>query len=387
MDLLARYGPFAFVIAVIAALVPPNGNDFPYFWFAGRIVAAGGSVYDDAQWLAAGAYGPSAGVVLATCSSPDASAQCHWLYPPWTAWVYAPFAALDMDVALAAIAMLTVATLVIGILAAARVFGLPAGRRGALALAALAASAPVEHAAVGGHFIGLVLIGVVAVDVGLRDRHLVSFLAGAVLLSLKPHVVLVLGLVIAVELMRRRMWTHVVGALALVFLIGLGVAADRHAIDALMRGGAEKMTADNSSLLVQSGEASAVTAALVALVGVAASAAAVRAASSQRRLATLVAAGAALSLVIAPYVHSYDQVLLLPAILVTYHAAGQRAGPIILLGLIALGWAGYALELAHAPAATSAALPTVTLVSLALVQRRAASGRPSVRLIAGAPVA
>ncbi|CAN5204876.1 hypothetical protein BH18CHL2_BH18CHL2_06600 [soil metagenome] len=87
-------------LAVLAALIvlvalwplaqPVEGHgDTFQFWYAGHLIATGGSPYDQSAWPEAARYGHVAAYVATNCASPD-SLQCVWAYPPLTAWLFAP---------------------------------------------------------------------------------------------------------------------------------------------------------------------------------------------------------------------------------------------------------------------------------------------------------
>jgi hypothetical protein len=360
---VVSYVPFAAVLGVIAALVPPRGNDYFQFWHAAKLVTTGASAYDQERWAAVGSYGHIAIVMSRHCVTPDA-ATCLWLYPPWTAWLYAPFAPLDPSVGVVAIAIVTVASLSFGVVLAARSFGSVPGVAGALTVALLTASAPVVVAAIGGHFGGLLLIGLVMLHEGLRRSRTVPFVAGALLLALKPHVVFLLPLIVAAELIRSRTWHLLAAGSATLFMALASFALEPRALPALVAGAAAKVTEvpDNLSLVARSTGALGIA---VAVVAVTSAVVALGRAPGAERAAAIVAVGAALSLVLTPYAHSYDHVLLVPAVLLASSALAPGAALMLTATFALATWASYALELARSPLALPVVVPVMVLVALA----------------------
>lgn len=259
-----------------------------------------------------------------------------------------------------------------GILFAVRTYGAPPAWRGSLALASAAAWAPIEQTAVTGHFLGLSLIGLVLVERGMRMRRVAPFVAGAALLSLKPNLVIVLAAVLAVAIVRARSWRLVTGSAVVVGLVVVSVLTDPRALPALIGGVGSKVSLvpGNSALLRQASPDAAAAAMVIVAVGAIAAILVLRGARTAAIASPLVATAAALSLVVAPYVHSYDLVLLIPALLLIGRAG--RPGLAMLVAVVVAGWVSYALDLAKLPASFPGLIPVATLVVLAAVHRGAA---------------
>ena len=354
--------PFAAVAAALIAVADPRRNDFFQFWYAGHLVASGVSPYEHAAWAAASAYGAMAAAVVRHCPTPDAPA-CLWLYPPWTAWLFAPIGRLPASVGIVAVEVVSILSLVVGVGAATLLF-VPDPRTRAVAAPVFLASAPAVRDAVTGHFEGLLLAGVVLVAVAISERRVAPLVAGVVLLSLKPHLVLVLALVVTLTLIRTRSWRLLGAAAATVaILVVAGAAADPRWLPAAASDAAAKVATSGNISAFASGAPWAEIALILASVVLAAIA--VRRSRATARPATIVAAATAVSLAAAPYLQSYDNVLLLPAFAVA--AAGRRAtGYAALAALLAGGWILYVLELsgrgAYAPVLVLVALGALTSV-------------------------
>jgi len=286
-----------------------------------------------------------------------------------------------------ALAILTLTALAAGIALAVHTFDDHLGPPRSFAMAAFAASAPVERAAVSGHFLGLSLIGLVLVYDGLRKRRALPFVAGALLLALKPHIVLILPLLLVGQMIQMRAWRLLaIGTAAILALALVGFAADPRALPAIAGGTVAKLgccIGENKSLLVQHTAGGALGATLLLFVAAVATWVAVRAAQPQRRAASVVTAGAALSLVAAPYLHSYDGVLLIPAVLLAAQVAGRVAGLAIVCGFVVASWGSYVLELAGSSIAYSGILPVATLLALAVAQSSGGTRRTITTRAAG----
>lgn len=137
----------------------PTAGDFFQFWYAGHLVATGSSPYDQSEWVSAYArYGDLASVVRHNCPTIDAPA-CRWVYPPWTGWLLAPFSVFDPRTGIALEGLAFLALLTSGVVLTVRAARIRPDWLHALALVGLALSAPFVTDAFGGHFDGLMLIG------------------------------------------------------------------------------------------------------------------------------------------------------------------------------------------------------------------------------------
>ena len=326
---------------MLIALTDSRRNDFFQFWYAGHVVASGGSPYDQSAWSGASAYGAMAASVVRHCPTLDAPA-CLWLYPPWTGWLFAPLGFLPAPEGIIGVEIISIFSLVAGVCAVTLLFMRDVRTR-VFAAPLFLASAPAVRDAVTGHFEGLLLIGVALVALAVSRARAVPLAAAVVLLSLKPHLTLVLGLVIIVTLVRSRSW-RLLGAAAATaaVLVSVGAAVDPRWLAATMNDAGTKVATNGNSSPLASG---ALWAELCLTLGSAIIAAiAVRRSPTTQRSGTVVAAATAVSLVAAPYLQSYDNVLLLPAFAV---AATRRGwGRYAALGALLIGgWVVYLLEL------------------------------------------
>lgn len=364
----------------VGLLASPAANDFFQFWWAGQLIATGGSPYDPAAWTAALAYGPAAGSVARNCVLPDAAA-CLWIYPPWTAWLFVPTGRLDPVAGIAIQRIALGSALAIGGALWLRIARATEATAGALLIIAFAACAPFVRDIFTGHFEGLLLVGLALVAIGLRDRRTWPVVAGTLLLALKPHLSLALAPLVLVWLVSTRAYrTLAVVAGTLAVLVVAGFASDPLAWPALVGRSVAKQELASSTTW---GFASAIgaaaapaIAAVIVLVAIAALAVSLRA---TRAAVAVVAAGAALSLAVTPYAQSYDMVLLFPAIVVALGSLRRGAAVIAAALVIAITWVAYVLELSGDPRAFAGLLPVIVLVLLAsrVRQRRAATLSPA----------
>jgi len=315
------------------ALWPPafRLTDHLIFWNVGRLLAAGRSPYDGAAWAEVAARYDNVNIRLIVDHG-----GTLWPYPPWTGYLFVPFGALPADVGLPA---LHAAYLVVGLAAAvafARSLRWTTWSAYALALVIVPAFQPFIYAERLGHFDSFLLAGVALVAYGLRRDATAPFVVGALLLATKPQIVLVFaGVVLALLLRRRRLLGASVAALAMLSVATF--ARHPEAVAAMLAGSRDRLT------LLFTASANPVPnvwglAALVAgegwpIVGAALAAAcaafcliAVRRAVGRPRMTVALAAGLVLSLALAPYVFSYDHLLLLPAVQLSLLAADSMPG-------------------------------------------------------------
>jgi len=368
-------GPFAVVVAAIAALTSPGAGDFFQFWYAGHLVAIGSSPYDQAEWVNAYArYGDLASVVRQNCPAADAPA-CRWVYPPWTGWLLVPFGIVASP--LAGIALESAAFL--AILAAGVFVAVRAARIGpdwlrALTLVAFALSAPFVTDAFGGHFDGLLLIGLSLSAASLATRRALALAIAAPLLALKPHLFIAFGpLVLAWVLRERQSRLIWMPAAVVAALVVAGLASDPRALPALTTAGTKLALVGSTtwSLASRAGPLAPVVAGLLVALAALAAAAALRWARPEQRAQVFVAATAAFSLVVAPYVQLYDHLLLFPALALAVSfasAAGRSAAALaVLVAFIAAGWGAHALE--QQGRTFAGLIPVAVLIVLAVASR------------------
>ena len=197
MRRLLVFVPALVVVAVEALVlwpVPLHVGDWFQYWYAGHIVAAGASPLDTSAWRDAVYVYPDVvddfvtNVRRSELFTDPETPILHppWIYPPWTAVLFVPFGILPIR---AGVVLLHIALLVAGFAAllwlVARLDLPPPAR--ALALALAVGMQPFVLATRTGHFVSLLLIGALLVVVALERRTVLPLVAGALLLSLKPH--------------------------------------------------------------------------------------------------------------------------------------------------------------------------------------------------------
>jgi hypothetical protein len=344
---ILQFIPALIVFAALWPVARPAdgvGDTFQ-FWYAGHLLVTGASPYDQSAWHAASAlYGPVADNVARNCADPDALV-CVWAYPPLTAWLFAPFGALPVSAGLLALNTFVLLVSIAGATAAALYFGPREPPRRALLMAVIAAGHPFTVGIAAGHFVGLLLLAVVAVAYGLRERRGWLIAAGALALALKPHVVVVLGLAVAAVLATRGAWRTIATIVAvLAVAVGAALARSPESVDAILARGGAKTGIAWSTTWALAGATGAPIVVLLVIFAVAAAAAtlAIRAAAPEHRDATIVAVAAAMSLVVAPYAQPYDFMLAVPAVALVMAAASASSAPMrsTLLGLLVVVWVG-----------------------------------------------
>lgn len=334
--------PYVVPLGVIALewqlLSPaPALADHFQFWAAGHLAATGRSPYDRDAWVAMAALGAvPEGVAVSTVSQNLALTRYMWLYPPQTAFALVPFGALPVALGVPLLHLAVLAATVLGVVLAARTIGLT-GTRLAFALTLTAVSQPFVIGVRDGHPIGLVLAGLTLVFAGLRDRRAWPLALGVVLVSLKPHIAIAFGLAaLLYVVVRRDRRTFAVAGLALAavtippallfpFAALGGAAEERLALDLSTIGALARDLGDGPALV-----------AAIVLVALGATVAALRASSADRRDAVLFGAGMALSLALSPYVHDYDQLLVLPAAYAALRLAQGSRAELAVMALVAL---------------------------------------------------
>lgn len=367
---LLAHVPFVLLLALLAPVIWPKDGDGDafFFWYAGHLVVTGVSPYDQNAWGSAGAYGSLATNVVSMCTPSVHQPTCLWKYPPTTAFLFAPFALLNVREGLNALAIFVFVTAAASVVAVGQWMRARATTR-ALALCACVVSHPFVFDAYAGHFEGLGVIGIISLAVGLTKRRVAPVVLGALLLSLKPHLYAVLAVVVLLLLLARRDWRTLVWTVGAVGAAnGLTLLLYPEALGALLAGagpiiglGWATTWAFASSLF----PSAVVGILIVYAIAAAAFVVATRFTPEGRRDDVLVAAGAALALTFSPYVHPYDLFVLFPAfaIALALHERVSQPGRGILLaataGTLALGtW------LAVAGAQSVPALPGVMPVAV-----------------------
>jgi hypothetical protein len=377
---LLPYLPAAIVLAFIAWLDSPVNDKFQ-FWYAGHLVASGASPYDPVQWAGLSRFGTLAQLTAFNCAVP-ASASCLWLYPPWTAWLLLPFGVLPPDLGIALFtAIVLFGLMLVAIVALAREARVQGPSRLAVTLGA-AVSAPVVWNALLGQIGAVVLLGGVLVTSGLRARAALPFIAGAVLLSIKAHLFIALIPLALGVLVWWRAWRLLAAsAVALGSLVLAGVLVEPGWITALGRAGQKGaglvLRTTRSFAERVTPQLAPVTIVVVFALAIGAAVASLRSSPRDARPLAFVSAAIALSLIVAPYTHLYDHIVLLlavAAIVVVVPHERRHVGWAAALGFVLLTWYAYLLGPHGDEPPFTALIPLVTLVALAAtssVRRRA----------------
>ena len=372
---LVAYIPFVVLLALVAfAFWPRDGDgDAFFFWYAGHVVVTDRSPYDPNAWGAAGRFGGVAANVVSMCSPTVYEPTCLWKYPPTTAFLFAPFALLDVRSGLSALAMFMFVATAASVVAASQWMRARSPLTLAVFLCACVVSHPFVFEVHATHFEGLGVIGIVMVAIGLATRRTAPIVLGAALLSLKPNLYAGLAVVVLAVLVARREWRTVawtVGVIGAANLLALLLYPE--AIGALLAGAGPISTVGwATTWAFASGILPAPILGIVVVYAVAAAAfaLAVRFAPAERRDDVLVAGGAAVGLALSPYVHPYDLLVLIPAFaiaLVLSERVGQPGRGILLVAIAGALAAGTWLAVAGSDLVP--ALPgAMAVVALALL--------------------
>lgn len=343
------------LVAELPILIPPPFplTDHLVFWKAGQLVLTGGSPYDMQAW----------GEIQRSYASGHLqpfieAGRAVWVYPAWTAFLFVPFAVLPYPAGPWALYLSYIA---VGLFAAVLfIRSLPPRWRpqADLAIVLVAMFQPFVIANRYGQFGAFLLLGLVLVYIGLRERRALPLAAGALLLFTKPQLELVLAPVVLVQLVRERAWrTIAVVAGALVAVAGVSTRVYPESLAFFARGVGDRVeifTIYSSTWafahFVAGDRWPLVGAGLVALAG-ATTVAAVRRLPADLRLAGAVAGAAVLSLAVTPVGFHYDQVPLVLAAIVAV-AVGRRLGQVALVWSVvaALPWLVFFAELGLATA-------------------------------------
>jgi hypothetical protein len=344
----ARAVPFRSALPYLAPLVlialewgflsptPALGDHFQ-FWAAGRIVVDGRSPYDPTAWAAAIApYGSSPEGVAANTITPDILGPAFWLYPPQTAFIFAPFAALPLSIGIPLLHLALLGACMAGAILTARAVGLQ-GIGLALGLSAAVVSLPFAIGVRDGHLDGIALTGMALSYAGLRGGRARTFASGTLLASLKPHVTAVF-VVVALAYAAARDRRALFGAGALVALVAAAAEIRTPFPFAVVPTAVvDRSVGDSTSTtaLARDLGGGAPLAALLVVLAIAAAAIALRWARPERRPAVAFGALSALSLVPITYLHEYDDLLTLPAILASL-ALATAGRPRVLVAAAAI---------------------------------------------------
>jgi hypothetical protein len=341
-------------------------TDHFVLWYVGRIVATGGSPYLDATWVdAAVRYGsPHVQEIL------DYGASV-WPYPPWTGYLFVPFGVLPVEIGPW---VLHAAYIVVGLVAAIALTRMLPWRSSSTLGAALVVFAvfqPYVIAARWGQFTSFLLLGSVLMLAGMRSRQVAPLVAGALLLATKPQLTAILGLVVLVVLIRDRAFKEL-GTVAVAFATVFALTWLRYPewLDAATSGsgvriGLLQIFASTWGLAINvAPEAWALVGGLLVLAVLACVVMAVRASPPSLRIVTALAGALVAGVAMVPLAHSYDHLLLAPALFVALLAWDRSAGPTrlaqgLLLFFLAVvaPWIAFVLSVAGPTQAVSGIVP------------------------------
>lgn len=323
----------------------PALTDHFQFWAAGHLASTGRSPYDRESWEAMAALGSIPGGVAISTVQQNLDLTRHvWLYPPQVAFALAPFGVLPLEVGIPLFHVFIAVSAAIGVALAAHVAGLR-GSRLAFGLTLAAVSEPFVIGVRDGHPIGLLLGGMALVFLGLRDRRWWMLALGVAIVSLKPQLVLIFGLsALAYVLLRRDRQAFAVAGLTLAAVMVPAALLHPFPFSALAEAPAERIVLDLSTTGALARDLGGGTPLTVVLwvIALGAAVAAMRAPRRGLRGAVPFALVLGLSLVVLPYVHHYDQLLILP---VTFTALAVSMGTRRELGIVA----GVAMVVAAVP--------------------------------------
>lgn len=390
------YVPALLVLAIEALVLwplPYHIGDWFQFWYVGHITAQGLSPTDPNSWRdAVYSYPPYVNdfVVNALAGRTELfqTPSLFGLYPPWYVLLFLPFGLLPLEIGISLLHVTLIAAGVLGVVWYVSRFELPPAVL-ALALALGVAIEPFALASRTGHFAGILFVGALFVLVALERTAVLPLIVGAFILSLKPHLSLVFAAIVVVMLVRRRAWRAIAATSAVLVAIvaafyiryppPIGLATQAIVVQATIDDSATTWSLAEA-MLPGHGVALGVVAVLVAA-GFAWWA--VRSAPAALRTTVLVALSLALSLAASPYVHTYDQMLLVPALLLPLVLASRLPGPrrlaigaATIIGAQVYPWFAYFSDV-HARQAPTGAVPfiAIALVTVSVASSRSAPAR------------
>ncbi|HYR93605.1 MAG TPA: glycosyltransferase family 87 protein [Methylomirabilota bacterium] len=307
--------PLVLVLVLWPLLVPipAVGDDFQ-FWAAGHMVVTGQSPYDRASWEAIADYGPYPGGNINTSRINLAITNAVWLYPPQTAFLFAPFGALPYEIGVPLLHVFVLLTGLLAIAAAAYLAGLRGIRLG-VALCVAIVSQPFLVSVRDGHPIGLLALGAVLLYAGIVSRRDGPAFMGTALLTLKPHLTGLFALGAFAALVSRRDWRRLGAMVAGAALVTLPFEiATPFPIASFIASTNERVAVDVSTIPALArdlGGGLPLALALAALTG-AACLVALRLARAEFRARVALASALIGSLAFVPYAHDYDTLFVLP---------------------------------------------------------------------------
>ena len=396
--------PYAALALALLVVLPvawpvPHLGDLFLLWGVGRMTLDGMSPYDRATWQAMTARYPSEVVDGAVNVIPN-MAQLPgvvWPYPPWTAYVFAPFAALPPAVGTTTLHLAYIGAGIAAAIVLARLVPGRASTLYALTLAAFGLFQPFAMDVRSGQFATFLLLGVALVTYGIMRDRAGFVIAGALVLFLKPHLFSLFALVVLVILVRRGRWRTIAATAGILVLVAVAtIARQPESLAAMFAGGTDRAGVPDrfattwavARALFPQGD---VTGIGLLLAGATVAAVAVVAVASSRsparlRMPVLLSAALVASLAISPYVQAYDELVLLPAVFVAIAAvelparASWRALQLTLAILIGVlyPWVAVVLQIATGTQASSGAIPL--LFAILLASSVLAASRPLARL-------
>ncbi len=374
----------AALLAEAAVLYPPpfNLTDYLVFWEAGHMFASGASPYDLAQWQEPGArFG---GHLAYLASNPRG---VPWPYPPWTVYLFVPFGLLPPELGTWALHLASVATGIGAAILIARLVPWRSRWTYAAFLVLVATFQPLVIAARWGQFGGFLLLGVALVATALTSGGTLAYVLGALLLATKPHLAAGFAPVSVVMLAASRAWSTIaVTAAALAALAAASFASQPLALGTISSGAADRLAqlrvfgSSWSFAFDVAGDAGLIVGAVLLASTAVVCVFAVRWAPARLGRLTAIAAAFVFSIAAVPYLFSYDQVLLAPAIAVAL-ASGERAPDrfralhltVVLLAVAVLPWLLFFIGSFRSTQAASGLLPVVMALLLAASARLAAA--------------
>jgi hypothetical protein len=353
-------------------------SDHRVFVEAGRLVLSGRSPYDGATWAEiARAVGSPYIAMLADTTG-------VWPHPPWVAYAFVPFALLPGDLGPWALHLVLLASGLAGaVLLVDRIaWRSPAAR--ALALVVAFTFEPLVIGVRWGQLAPLLLLGFALLLRGLDRRSVTPIVAGALLLALKPHVIVLLAVVAAVIVARRIPRAALAGGAALAVGCGIPALIDRGWLDAATRGYGARIDAlaayaTTYALAIDlAGAAWPLAAGILIAIAVAACAFAVRRSSGNDDILWPLAVAATLSLVLVPYEWPTDHVLLLAVAMLALRAADRAPRGVrtahLWLTVVLLTAVPWLLFIISAPRPTQALEAVVPLLAALLLAQSARLG-------------
>lgn len=372
-------------MAELGALWPPSFHltDHVIFWNVGRLYAAGASPYDAASWIAL--LGDYANVNVQQIVDLGGAV---WPYPPWTGYLFVPFGVIPKE---AGIYALHFSYLAVGLgagVAAVRAlpWGTVTGRT--LALLLVPTFQPFVYAERLGHFDFYLLAGVVLASTGVLRARTALLVAGALLLFTKPQVIPLYALAVLGLLIRDRRWRDIgVTSASLALVAAVTTFLHPEALSVTIAGGVSRLallSPDSQNPIpdawtlaqVVGGSAWPAVAIVLVIVSGVACAAAISWSPPDLRDATILGAAIMLSLFLVPYVFSYDQLLLIPAIALIVVVADRlpveqrlRRLTLIVAVVTIVPWILFFAGVASGDHVLSALVPLAFALLLALAMR------------------